>query len=266
MFRLLCFDWARSSFVTSCATADAVCSRSVRRRCRWRCWGSLVALYQGFFFAEQSSPSEALRLISRHKVSLTNTLPASHGPRIASIEGVQAISAWSWFQGIYIDNKPENFFARFAVDPVEIQKVRQDYVAPQEQWTAFQRSRTGCAIGRAIAEKHKLKIGDRINITGDIYPVNPEFTVQMIFEHPKNTECMMFHREYLTELLKADGAEGDTVGTFSILARSPMTCRASPARSTRCSRTRLPDQDRERARVRPVVHGVHGQHQAVSSP
>ena len=38
--------------------------------------GFLVALYQGFFFAEQTSPSEALRLISRHKVSLTNSLPA----------------------------------------------------------------------------------------------------------------------------------------------------------------------------------------------
>src|SRR3954463_7605388 len=96
--------------------------------------GFLVALYQGFFFSEQTSPSEALRLIARHKVSLTNPLPSSHGPRIAGIDGVEAISAWSWFQGVYIDNKPENFFARFAVDPKEIQKVRQDYIAPPEQW------------------------------------------------------------------------------------------------------------------------------------
>src|SRR5436309_8239665 len=66
--------------------------------------GFLVALYQGFFFAEQTSPSEALRLIARHKVSLTNPLPASYGPRIAAIDGVQAVSAWSWFQGVYIDN------------------------------------------------------------------------------------------------------------------------------------------------------------------
>src|SRR3954454_13164309 len=72
--------------------------------------GFLVALYQGFFFAEQSSPSEALRLITRHKVSLTNTLPASHQARIASIPGVEAVSAWSWFQGKYKDEKPENFF------------------------------------------------------------------------------------------------------------------------------------------------------------
>src|SRR5688500_4254776 len=113
--------------------------------------GFLVALYQGFFFAEESSPSEALRLISRHKVSLTNPLPASHQSRIAAIGGVEAVSAWSWFQGKYKDDKPENWFARFAVDPVEIQKVRLDYIAPPEQWAAFVRDRTGCAVGRKIA-------------------------------------------------------------------------------------------------------------------
>ncbi|HSV14230.1 MAG TPA: FtsX-like permease family protein, partial [Tepidisphaeraceae bacterium] len=182
--------------------------------------GFLVALYQGFFFAEQTSPSEALRLIARHKVSLTNPLPASYGPRIAVIDGVQAVSAWSWFQGVYIDNKPENFFARFAVDPAEIQKVHPEYTGPAEQWTAFQRNRTGCAVARTIAEKHNLKVGDRVNIIGDIYPVNPELTVELIFDHPKNTECMMFHRDYISELMKAQGHDADTVGTFSILARS----------------------------------------------
>src|SRR5690349_10666028 len=86
--------------------------------------GFLVALYQGFFFYEQPSPSEALRLICSHKVSLANVLPSSHHARIASIEGVQAVSPWTWYQGEFKDKKPENFFARFAVDPVEIRKVR----------------------------------------------------------------------------------------------------------------------------------------------
>ena len=183
--------------------------------------GLMVALYQGFFFAEQTSPSEALRLIARHKVSLTNPLPASHQARIASIDGVVAVSAWTWYQGKYKDEKPENFFARFAVDPVEIQKVHQDYTAPPEQWAAFQRNRTGCAVGRKIAETHNFKLGDRINITGDIYPVDLELTLEMIFDHPPNTEVLMFHREYLDELRRAKGREMDTVGTYAILARSP---------------------------------------------
>src|SRR5262245_13829965 len=82
--------------------------------------GFLVALYQGFFFAEQTSPTEALRLISRHKVSLARVLPASHLARIVSIDGVEAVSPWTWFQGKYKDERPEEFFARFAVDPVQI--------------------------------------------------------------------------------------------------------------------------------------------------
>jgi len=182
--------------------------------------GFLVALYQGFFFAEQSSPSEALRLISRHKVSLTNPLPASHQSRIAAIDGVQAVSAWSWFQGKYKDEKPENFFARFAVDPVAIQKVRLDYVAPPEQWAAFVRDRTGCAVGRKIADAHGMKLGDKVHITGDIYPVDLELTIRVIYDHPKNAECLMFQREYLNELMKANGGKGDTVGTYAIIARS----------------------------------------------
>jgi putative ABC transport system permease protein len=182
--------------------------------------GFLVALYQGFFFAEQTSPSEALRLITRHKVSLTNTLPAAHGPRIAAIDGVQALSAWTWFQGIFRDNKPEEFFARFAVDPDTITAVRPDFVAPAEQWKAFQRNRIGCALGRKIADQFKLKLGDRITLKGDIYPVDMEFVVEAIFDHPENTECMMFSREYLRETLKAAGQEGDIVGTYMILARS----------------------------------------------
>src|SRR5687768_17108980 len=181
--------------------------------------GFLVALYQGFFFVEQTSPSEALRLISRHKVSLTNSLPASHQPRIAAIDGVAAVSAWTWFQGKYKDEKPENFFARFAVDPVEIQKIRPDYVAPAEQWAAFQRDRTGCGVGRKIADRHGMKLGDRVNVQGDIWPVNLELTVRMIFDHPTNTECLLFQREYLNELMKANGDKGDTVGTYAILAR-----------------------------------------------
>src|SRR5450432_3174668 len=74
----------------------------------------LLAIYQGFFYGADVSPSEALRLVCRHRVSLTQPLPASHQQRIASIPGVEEISAYTWFQGVY--KEPKDFFARFAVD------------------------------------------------------------------------------------------------------------------------------------------------------
>src|SRR5437868_4935548 len=65
----------------------------------------LTAMYQSFFLEEASSPSEAMRLICRHRVSLTQSLPASHYQHIKAIEGVDKVSAWTWFQGVYKDPK-----------------------------------------------------------------------------------------------------------------------------------------------------------------
>ena len=42
----------------------------------------LVALYQGLFYMEDVSDAGALRLITRHKVALTQPLPTSHMAKI----------------------------------------------------------------------------------------------------------------------------------------------------------------------------------------
>src|ERR1700740_1826788 len=61
----------------------------------------MAAIYQGFFYGGDQSPSQALRLITRHQVSLTRPLPASYMEKIKGVDGVKGISAWSWFQGKY---------------------------------------------------------------------------------------------------------------------------------------------------------------------
>src|SRR3954466_13458211 len=72
----------------------------------------LIAIYQGFFYGDPTSPTEALRLICRHRVSLAQPLPASHYQKIKAVPGVDLVSAWSWFQGKFQDD-PKKFFARF---------------------------------------------------------------------------------------------------------------------------------------------------------
>jgi putative ABC transport system permease protein len=179
----------------------------------------LTALYQGFFYSEPSSPSESRRLICRHRVSLTQSLPAGHMAKIRSIPGVEHLSAWSWFQGVY--KEPKNFFARFAVDADVIFDVRPDWEVAPQQLADFKRTRTACAIGKKIDDQYNIKLGDRVTIVGDIYPVTLELTCAAIFAHPANTECLVFHREYLTELLSPTSQQRDTVGTYAILADSP---------------------------------------------
>ena len=179
----------------------------------------LTALYQGFFYSEPASPAEARRIICRHRVSLTQPLPASHQQRIRAVPGVDEVSAWSWFQGVY--KEPKNFFARFAVDADVIFKIHQDWQIPPDELTAFVRGRTACAIGQKIARDYNIKVGDRVVIVGDIYPVTLELTCAGIFKHPPNSECLVLHREYLSELLPRDSNDRDSVGTYSILAASP---------------------------------------------
>src|SRR6266850_1204586 len=179
----------------------------------------LIALYQAFFYGEDPSPSSAMRLICRHRVSLTNPLPSSYQARIQSIPGVEEVSAWSWFQGRW--KEPKDFFARFAVDADKISNIRKDWQMPAEQLAAFKRERTACAIGKKISDQFGIKLGERVTIVGDIYPVTLELTCVGIFDHPVNNECLVFHREYLTELLPQSSRSRDSVGTYMILATSP---------------------------------------------
>src|SRR5437762_1163433 len=97
----------------------------------------LTAMYQSFFFDGPATPSEAMRLVSRHRVSLTQSLPASHQQKIKAVPGVEYVSAWSWFQGKY--KEPKDFFARFAVDAGIIFDIRKDWQMPPDQLAAFKR-------------------------------------------------------------------------------------------------------------------------------
>jgi putative ABC transport system permease protein len=182
----------------------------------------IVAMYQSFFYGDDASPSEARRLITRHKISLVQPLPASHVNQIKKVPGVQLVSAWSWFQGTYIDQK--NFFARFAVDADTIFEIHEDWVIPPEQLAKFKSLRTGCAVSESIAKQFNLKVTDppqTIEIVGDIYPVTLELQIVGIFQSPQASECLVFHREYLSELLPKGDAQRDMVGTYIILADSP---------------------------------------------
>jgi putative ABC transport system permease protein len=179
----------------------------------------LMAMYQSFFYGEDNSPAEAMRLVTRHRVSLTQALPASYAAKIRGVPGVVEVSPWSWFQGTYIE--PKNFFARFAIDANRIFDIYKDWEIPPDQLKAFKQNRTACAIAEPLARTYKLKLGDRITIVGDIYPVTLELTIAGLFKCAPAQECLVFHQEYLDELLPKDSPARDTIGTCIVLTESP---------------------------------------------
>ena len=180
--------------------------------------GVLMAMYHAFYLSEPSADS-ALRLITRNRISLANPMPASYKERIAQVPGVREVMIIQWFGGIYKDSDFKNFFARFAVEPAKVFTIYPEYRVPAEQKKAFQGERTACMVGRPLAERYGWKIGDRVTIIGDIFPVNLELTVRAIYDAARDNESMMFHYEYLRESVSA--GRQDQVGTFAVLAQNP---------------------------------------------
>jgi hypothetical protein len=85
--------------------------------------GVLMAIFQAFYLSE-GAPEQALRLVTRNKVSLAVTLPQFYRDKIKSIPGVHEVMIANWFGGTYIDDKPEHQFARFATEPDKIFIIR----------------------------------------------------------------------------------------------------------------------------------------------
>lgn len=178
--------------------------------------GCLIAIYQALFYKE-ATPGQALRLVVRHRVSLAQPLPASHENQIRRIPGVREISVWNWFGGTYKDSRdPNNFFARFGVEPKPFLSIRTQMEMPQDQRRAFVTDRTACVISQDLAKKLNLKVGDRVTLKGDIYPVTLELYVRGIFEDPDAINSLFFSQEYLRQLLPP--ARRDFEGTFAVLA------------------------------------------------
>jgi putative ABC transport system permease protein len=178
--------------------------------------GVMIAMFHALYLSD-ATPEEALRLVTRNRISLTQVIPQSYEARIQQVPGVLAVMISQWFGGTYIDAK--HFFARFAVDSDKLFGMYTELRIPEDQRRAFVRDRTACVIGRDLANKYNLHLSDRIHLVGDIFPGDYEFAIAGIFDSPRPSEVLYFSREYLEQSLP-ESRRGN-VGTFNILIDSP---------------------------------------------
>jgi putative ABC transport system permease protein len=211
MFRFLplvlknCWRNRRRTFLTIASISVSMCLLGV-----------MIAMYHALYLSD-ATPEQALRVVTRNKISLTQQMPESYKNRIKQIPGVREVMVSQWFGGTYKD--PKNFFARFAADSDKIFNIFQELKIPAGERIAFERDRTGCAIGRDLANKFNLKVGDRMALVGDIFPGDYEFTIRGIFDSPRASEIMYFSREYLEQTLP-ERRRGNA-GVFTTLIDQP---------------------------------------------
>ena len=163
--------------------------------------------------SQEASP---LRLVTRHAVSLTFVLPMAHMQKIKTVPGVKEVTPFSWFGGVYIDER--NFFANFAVDARKLREVVPELKMSEAEWQAFINDRQGAIVGQKLVKMHGFTLGQRITLKSPIYNQSMEFIIRGIYTG-QDEKTLYFHHDYINELLP-EGVR-DNAGTFSILANSP---------------------------------------------
>ncbi len=162
--------------------------------------------------------SHAKRMVVSSAVSLFKDLPIRMEQDLKSMPGVRTVTHWTWFGGTYVDEK--FMFARFSVDVPTVRRVygdlrggAPDIVMPTEQWEAFESERASAVVGESLASAHGWKLGDKIELEGNIRPGQYSFTLRGIYRRGSaqmDENTMFFHWRYMDEV---SGRPGD-VSTF----------------------------------------------------
>jgi putative ABC transport system permease protein len=186
----------------------------------------MMAIWRNFYLKEGSEVS-ALRLVTRHKVSLTFSMPSYYREKIRALPGVAVVVPQNWFGGVYKDDKSRNFFAQFGTDPEEFFKVYKDWEIPEDQIVAWQRDRAGAVVDSKKAEEFGWKVGQKVIVTGTIFPINLELTIRGIFKAPQPTQALYYNQKYVEEAVPYMKGQQ---GFYTILADSPESvARIGPA-------------------------------------
>ncbi len=165
----------------------------------------LVICLMGTFLKALNAPGSGatrgfFRLVVRHKVSLTSTLPIAYQDQIRQLPGVVAATNFNWFGGKYIDASARNVFVRFSVEPESFLKVFDDARIVGGSVKDWLGDRTGALVGTNLAAKYGWKLGDKVVLQGDIFPINLDLTIRAFYTLDTGSSAtLFFDRKYIDE-------------------------------------------------------------------
>ncbi len=163
--------------------------------------GVLMAMYHLFFLSEPAG-DQALRLVVRNKISFAHPMPVYYLDKIKAIPGVRDVMIQQFFSGTYKHGSDtSNNFARFGVEPEKLFRMHPEYEIESWQAQHFIERRDSCLLGRELAKRLELKLGDRITLQGDVFPATLNLVVAGIYDSAIDNELLYFHNEYLNESL-----------------------------------------------------------------
>jgi putative ABC transport system permease protein len=110
----------------------------------------------------------AARVITQARVSFTQPLPMRMRAEIERVPGVAAVTQSQWFGGVWQGKDP---LIALAVDPLRFHQVYPEWDMPEAQWKQFADTRTAMVAGRMLANQYGWKVGQKIPISSNIFPM-----------------------------------------------------------------------------------------------
>jgi putative ABC transport system permease protein len=155
----------------------------------------LLRTLVGNWYSTSEATARSDQLIVRHKISISFVLYKRMAEQIMTIPGVTRVSALLWFSGYY-----KNEQARFGQLAVEVDKYFQiypEYAASPDEMAAFLADRSGAIVGPDLAERYGWKVGDKVTLTGTIFPGTWDLTVRGIYAGADgyNRDWLFMHYE-----------------------------------------------------------------------
>ena len=143
------------------------------------------------------------RIATRHKVSFVMAMPRNYVDQVRMTPGVKHATFANWF-GAKNPKKPEEFFATMAVDAPSMLEVYDELVLKPEDKQRWLEDKKGAIVGDVLARSLGVKVGDRLMLTGSIYPGDWEFNISGIYTAARKSldrSSLFFHWGYMNDTL-----------------------------------------------------------------
>jgi putative ABC transport system permease protein len=193
--------------------------------------------------SRESTPAgaEFARLGTRHAVSFIMPMPKSYADEIRRIPGVRRATWAQWFGGKN-PTAQDSFFSSMAVDAHSYFDVYADVEIEPEAVARWRANRRGAVVEQDLAAKFGWKVGDRIHLTGTIFPGDWKFDIAAIYKAPDSSlaSTFLFHWDYLNDSAAPDHKDeigwvisvvDDAAGARAIGARIDQTFDAKSPRT-----------------------------------
>ena len=146
------------------------------------------------FLADAASTT---RIACHNKAGVTYAIPEAYKQRIAATPHVVAVTAQSWFGGIY--HEVSDQFPNMAADPEMVGEMWPDWDISPTALQEFKRTRTAALVGTETMKRFGFHVGQQIMLRGTIYPFNVTLNIVGTLGGKAPPSFLIFRRDYLEE-------------------------------------------------------------------